>query len=224
MEEDVLYFGRDFESIKNFADAVDFEDRQATQLLAFHLMHQWMNDYFNDGEDLSLVLHEDFPNVKVVLLPEFDMDEMVEKASKLLRRSSRLAKPEPPKAKPDPKTTIIRFIGTERDIDIDDLTSEVVFDCLQDREVRELIEPAMVRVDYYRTDLSEYEYNDDQRRLEIALFMRYRAEMLENRRKRLRNRSIPDSSDAQFQNVSSSAEESSMKATSHLSSSGLLQS
>lgn len=204
-----MYFGRDFDCIRNFTDAVDFEDRQATQLLAFHLTQQWVNDYFYDGDDLSFVLNDDFPNVNVVIFPELDLDEAVENATRLLRRSSRLAKPEPPKAKRDPKKTIIRFCRNDRDIDIDSPSTEIVLDFLQVREDLGWIEPAIISVDYYRTDLSDLEYNDDLRRLEIALFMKYRAEMLEKRKKRPRNRSFSAIPDAENQNVSTSPEETS---------------
>jgi hypothetical protein len=223
LEEDFLYFGRDFDNIRNFADAVDFKDRQATQLLAFHLRLQWASDYFYDGEDLSFVLFEDFPNVKVVLFPEYDLDELVEIGDRLRRRSSRLAKPEPPKAKRDPKKTVIRFCGTEREIDFESRSTQLVFDCLEAREDLGWIEPAMIRVDYYRADLSEFEYNEDRRRLELALFTKYRAEMFEKRKKRSRNCSTSESSHAENQDISTSAEETSIKTMSYLSGSGLLQ-
>jgi hypothetical protein len=224
LEDDFLYFGRDFYNIKDFADAVDFKDRQATQLLAFHIKFQWAHGYFYDGEDLSFVLNEDFPNVKVVLFPEYDLDELVEIGKRLRRRSRRLAKPEPPKAKRDPKKTIIRFVGNvEREIDFGSHTTELVFDCLETRENLGWREPVMISVDYYRTDLSECEYNEDQRRLEKALFMQYRAEMLENRKKRSKSGSNSESSDAQIQNEATSAEEPSAKTMSYFSGAGLLQ-
>lgn len=224
LEEDFLYFGRDFDNIRNFADAVDFEDRQATQLLAFHIRSQWASDYFYDGEDLSFVLNEDFPNVKVVLFPEYDLDELVEIGKRLHRRSRRLAKPEPPKAKRDPKKTVIRFCGTDREIDFESQTTELVFDCLEAREDLGWMEPVMISVDYYKTDLSDVEYNEDQRRLEKALFTKYLAEMHEKRKKKEpKSGSTSESSDDQIQNESTSAEETSVKKMSYFSGSGLLQ-
>jgi hypothetical protein len=229
LENDFLYFGRDFDNIRNFADAVDFEDRQATQMLGFHLRMQWASGYFFDGVDLCFVLNEDFPNVKVVVLPEYDLDELVEIGERLRRRSSRLAKPQPPKPKPDPKKTVIRFCGSQREMDLASQSTELVFDCLEAHEDLGWPEPAMIRVDYFRSDLSEIEYNEDQRRLEIALFTRYRREMLEKRKKRTRQGSISEASeaseasDAEIQDDSTLPKETSIKTRGFLSRSDLLQ-
>jgi len=199
-------FGEYMSSMRNFADAVDFGDRQATEYLAFHLDDQWMKDYFTDGEDLSVVLHKDFPNIKLIVFVESDIDDMVEEASKQLRRSDRLAQLQPPKLLREPKNPIIRFVKPDPDSEIDNMTMEVMYDFREACNGAGLIAPCMVRVNYYTRDLSEYEYNEDERRLQSTLFTRYYAEMLEKRNKRPKYR--PDSvvSDAKMQNESKSIE------------------
>jgi hypothetical protein len=170
---DTLFFPLEFGNLKGFAKSVDTADREAVTRIAFSLLYQWGEGYYQDGFSLSINLKNDFPGLAQICFLDVDLDTLKELEAKPLRRSKRLKpRPETPKPKRDPRRTIIRLRGLDVEALIED-EGDLIYDYMDWCDTQNWTCPKMGYADYYRADLSDWEFDEDERRCDLIAALRH---------------------------------------------------
>jgi hypothetical protein len=135
LNTDILYFGQQFDDLNAFIEECHKRDRLSLGKIALHLLKQYESEYYEDGTNLALRLHKDFPKLNEVVFVEKDVKYDWDRHQK--GRAQR---------RPNPRKTVVNFQPPKR---IRDTHTSTVF--MAQYAKKKWLCPGVRHMDYERT-------------------------------------------------------------------------